>query len=91
MSKQLNEPEAWREIARRISERGCVRYGLCAEANCLWTSERISLYTVIDMERRIAQHVLPHEYKWAYEPGTELEARILAALWLALEAEEGTP
>ena len=88
MSKKLNEPEAWREIARRISERGCVRYGLCAEADCLWDSERISIHTALDMERRIQQHVLPHEDKWAYKPGTEPEARILAALWLALEAEE---
>jgi hypothetical protein len=88
VSMKLNEPEAWREIARRIAEKGCVRYGLCAEADSLWHSARISIYTVLDMEERIGEHVFGYEGNWAYKPGTEPEARILAALWLALEAEE---
>jgi hypothetical protein len=35
------------------------------------------------------RHYLGNNQWWAYRQGTNREARALAALWLALEAEEG--
>ena len=90
--RRLTEPEAWREIARRIAEGEWNNRGLCAEISDLCDEGRLSLVIEWDMEDRIKRHLdarkngWPHN--WAYECGTEPEARILAALWLALEAEE---
>jgi hypothetical protein len=88
VSKQLNEPQAWREIARRIAEGKWRKLGLCAELCDLCDERLISCFMMCDMEDRINQHVRRHGGYWAYKPGTEPEARALAALWLALEAEE---
>ena len=92
MSRYLTEPEAWQEIARRIAEGEWVGCGLCAEIEVLHDQRRISLYMVLDMEERVESHLYfklwAYEQMYAYEPGEEEEARILAALWLALEAEE---
>ena len=88
MSKQLNEPEAWREIARRIAEGEWNKAGLCAELCDLCVENRISCFMACDMEDRINSHLDTRLGCWAYERGTEPEARILAALWLALEVEE---
>ena len=89
MSGYLTEPEAWQEIARRIAEGEWNKAGLCAELCDLCVENRISSWFVMrDMEDRINSHLDTRLGCWAYERGTEPEARILAALWLALEAEE---
>ena len=88
MSNFLTEPAAWREIARRIAEGRWDRLGLCHEALVLRWGKRIYGFTEAEMRRRIRYHI--NGEMWAYRHGTEPEARILAALWLALEAEEET-
>lgn len=89
MSNCLTEPEAWREIARRIAEGRWDRLGLCHEALVLRWGKRIYGFTEVAMRSRIRSHL--NTEMWAYRYGTKPEARILAALWLALEAEEETP
>lgn len=86
MSNYLTEPEAWREIARRIAEGQWEGFGLCHEDSMLRWEERISASTHIAMRARTRFYL--NDNLWAYPPRTEPEARILAALWLALEAEE---
>ena len=90
--RTLTEPEAWREIARRIAEGEWRKMGLCYEVVALRiVGGRISEKQCNRMGCRIEQHIAVHEAyatDWAYKPGAEPEARILAALWLALEAEE---
>ena len=82
----MTEAEAWREIARRIVEGEWSRKGLRREA--------LNLYhptPIVDFETAQAMHVRIYKHVSAggvYEWGTEPEARALAALWLALEAEE---
>lgn len=82
----LTEPEAWREIARRIAEGEWNNMGLCTELYDLCGENLISGFMRCDMEDRIHFHLDGRVRDWAYKPGTEPEARILAALWLALEA-----
>ena len=84
------EPEAWRYIARRIVERKWLKSGLCHEVWQLFDAERIEWRTWLTMKKRITRHlvVLGKNGDYAYPFGTEPEARALAALWLALEAEE---
>lgn len=86
MSNYLTEPEAWREIARRIAEGEWGEIGLCSEVVALNSDLRICPSTAVAMRSRIRSHL--NIERWAYRHGTESEARILAALWLALEAEE---
>ena len=86
MSGYLTEPEAWLEIARRIAEGQWMAAGLCHEVVALHLEGRICTSTEDDMWRRI--HFRRHTKTWAYPRGTAAEARILAALWLSLEAEE---
>lgn len=88
MSNYLTEPEAWQEIAQRIAGREWRKLGLCAELYDLCDEELISDFTMCHMEDRVESYLNRRLSCWAYEPGTEPEARILAALWLALEAEE---
>ena len=86
-ARYLTEPEAWREISRRIVEGEWARYGLCHEACLLRFSSSISGKTLTTMEHLDdAPWVYPPPY--AYPPSKEPEARALVALWLALEAEE---
>lgn len=90
----LTEAQAWRKIARRIVERKWRTRGLCFEAYRLYNGEvgGISGATYIRMTDRIDENLRVHpdttEDGHAYPPGEEPEARVLAALWLALEAEE---
>jgi hypothetical protein len=88
VSGYLTESEAWREIARRIAEGEWNKAGLCAELCYLCVENLISGFMMCDMEDRINWHLDTRLGCWAYKPGEEPEARILAALWLALEAEE---
>ena len=88
MSNYLTEPEAWQEIAQRIAGREWRKLGICAELYDLCDEGLISWFMMCDMEDRVESHLDTRLRGWAYEPGTEPEARILAALWLALEAEE---
>jgi len=88
MTRQLREAEAWREIARRIAEREQMRFGLCDQAWLLYeTGRQISLGTYWAMYDRVRHNMKPFR-TYAYPPGTHREERILAAIWLALEAEE---
>jgi hypothetical protein len=83
---QMTEPEAWREIARRIVEDEWARCGLCREVWFLYMERGIM--RSIRMLKRVKDHLDAAGLIWAYPEGTEREARALAALWLALEAEE---
>jgi hypothetical protein len=83
----LNEAAAWREIARKIVEGEWGRYGLCREINVLLLEEKtIDKEVAWTMVRRLRTYVKWHV--WAYPQGMEEEGRVLAALWLALDAEE---
>ncbi len=68
----MTEPEAWREIARRIAYKGWKAHGLNKEVRSLLEQALVTTETAQAMVSRVAMH----------------EARALAALWLALEAEE---
>jgi hypothetical protein len=93
MPKPMKESEAWRIVARRIEKARQMPcgFGLCDEMFRLlygdmtywsYSEARAMSYT----NPRIAVHIGRKDY--AYQPGTEWEARCLAAYWLALEAEE---
>ena len=87
MSKQLNEPEAWREVARRIAEEEERRhFGLWGEIIWLFADACIDANTM----ERMRDRVIPRHASWGWDDtnNMEPEARILAALWLALEVEE---
>ena len=87
----MTEAEAWREIARRIVEGEWLRLGLCFEAVELEWKGDVTHATRMDMCKRACRHALCSSSRHnghAYRAGTEPEARALAALWLALEAEE---
>jgi hypothetical protein len=89
--RPMTEPEAWREIARRIVEGEWEGVGLCREVVELKWQGVLTDNTRIAMLRRALNHVFFSSNRHdghAYFAGTEREARALAALWLALEAEE---
>lgn len=90
----LDQPDAWREIARKIVEGDWQKYGICMEVWALWVDDRITHTTYRQMIQRVEGHVeLHHEVSWgshaayAYRKGEEAEARAFACLWMALEAE----
>jgi hypothetical protein len=95
----MTEAEAWREVARRFAL-AIAPYGLCYEIAELCDFEKVSESAYRTMSERVDEHL--GGAKWAYEPravqgcwdiehdySEHREARCLAALWLALEAEEG--
>jgi hypothetical protein len=89
--RTLTEPEAWREIARRIVEGEWEEFGLCLETEKLEDENMVTGKTCAAMRIRVCDHVACCDsaiFGWAYSVGVEPEARALAALWLALEAEE---
>lgn len=90
--RKLTEPEAWREVARRIAEWRVLMFTLSAEATKLFfLSDKISHRTLDKMYDRLAAHHDAAEQcggATRYDVGAKPEARILAALWLALEAED---
>lgn len=96
--KQLTEAEAWREIAANI-EKGAWEYrGLCLEANNVTAEVRGVPGAGLrgDMRLRVVTHMKEMEETFVdstgsagyfAEPG-EADVRVLAALFLALEAED---
>jgi hypothetical protein len=91
----LSEPEAWREIARRIADGETkMPIGLCHEAQGLAFAGMCSSTLAGAMIDRACDHAVLSNYDrrtqtmYAYPPGKQRGARVLAALWLALEAEE---
>lgn len=83
----MTEAEAWREIARRIVERKAMGSGLYHEAWKMWTDGNVPRFVLASMHRRVDAHMRSGQ-SYAL-PGKQIdEARILAALWMALEAEE---
>lgn len=92
----MKESKVWRMVAEKLDDGQDFR-GICYAKTFvldnLFVSGMLSHRTynlMYDaMNNHIGQHVADHtKYAYAYPPGTEREARILAALWLALEAEE---
>ena len=87
----MTEAQAWREIARRIVDRQWSRLGLCREVWNLLRPAPLPRETARTMIARATRHVESSGKdigEYVYPEGTEREARALAALWLALEAEE---
>ncbi len=87
----MTEAEAWREIARRIVEGEWDQYGLCREVADLQVQRRITGEKASAMHINVLSHLIQTSSRlhgYVYPEGTEPEARALAALWMALEAEE---
>lgn len=94
----LTEPEAWREIARRLVEDDVYNLplGLCLLVHHLCWDGSIDPSTRRRMGLRVQDYLQGRVYAYAYRTATRYEsyvnkyreARALAALWLALEAEE---
>lgn len=84
----LTEPQAWREIARRIVEGEWAMEGLCFEGTRLWLQSRISDSTEIAMWKRIKPHTAHALDRYLAPPGEEPEARALFALLMAEIAED---
>lgn len=86
----MKESEAWREVARRIAEEGLLEWGgICSVAHRVTSENGVPFSGLLTMVNRAMAHVRLHDGGFfAYPPGTHAKERILAALWLALEAEE---
>jgi len=91
----MTEAQAWREIARRIVEGEWHKKGLCYEAWRLLREDQVCPSTEGVMFQRANLHVQEligvsdtRILAFAYPPGSEPEARALAALWMALESKE---
>ena len=86
----LTEPEAWRCIAERIASGQWGRFGLCDEVSGLYFNDDITRHTKNAMERRLDTHLEASgvdQFGYFDEVGVG-DTRVLAALWLALEAED---
>lgn len=95
--RMLSEKQAWREVARRIAEGEWAHCGICNEVWELDAAGLISPERAERMEKRAAVHASrsPHRMRFAsvggwfaYPMGSDADARILAALWMALESED---
>ncbi len=93
----LSETEAWREIAERVAASGLHGAGLCFAIHRLFDTNRITIPVYRQMQSRVQVHADASEHRYqvgpyagwfAYRPGRERAPRILAALWLACEAED---
>lgn len=93
----MTKPEAWREVARIWAEREeGWRLGLCSCVRLLYYRDKIGVQTYCHMRERIDSHLGNRiwAYNWRSNESNDhyadrhREARTLAALWLALEAEE---
>lgn len=97
--RALTEAQAWREIACRIAEGEWSKLGLCAEVEALEDDGLIS-YTLgsrmhtrilrnMDVDGRAGLGTIPWERDAGYMAfAGEVDVRVLAALFLALEAAE---
>lgn len=88
MTRPLTEGEAWREVARMEFDDEIGSGGLCFLVADLHDAKAIRTRTREAMYRHIDEHL--DGAAWAYEncdPHAH-EARCLAALWLAHEAED---
>jgi len=83
-ARTMTEPEAWREIARRIVEGEWNSYSMYSLVFALFWMDALSAATLEAMELRIASHLRLSAVPVISTP----DSRALAALWLALEAEE---
>lgn len=101
MSHYLSEPRAWREIAERLA--GDRDYFLCHALKTLSgfyfdSVRQISPETEERARRRLAAHIRSYLPQWVNGPvyviadsmtdDEERNARVMAALWMALEAED---
>jgi hypothetical protein len=89
--RTMTEPEAWREIARRIVEGEWSRFGLCREVAGLQVQRKITEEKASAMAINVLSHLMEtssRRHGYVYPEGAEPDSRALAALWLALEAEE---
>ena len=90
----LTEPEAWREIAKRMDRRRWWGTGLCREVNLIVNEGRVDITTGWAMNSRVSAHLrlgpacAGYAYPLHEEMGEGRQARILAALFFALEAED---
>lgn len=84
--RRMGEARAWRHIAANVEQAERIDYGLCWEVRELWCESAISDRTRAAMDRRVYAY-LPRFESWA-GPHGEWKWRVLAACWLALEAEE---
>ncbi len=80
----MTEPEAWREIARRIVEEEWRGYGMYTLVFALYSTGVVTPATGKAMELRVSSHL----FISAVPTDSTPDSRALAALWLALEAEE---
>jgi hypothetical protein len=91
----MNEPQAWRHIARKIERGRWFRSGLCWEVITLYDRGYIEYEMRDRMRDRVKAHMpVSQAYfdsrgngPWLVEPG-EAGPRILAAYFLAHEAED---
>jgi hypothetical protein len=94
----MTEAQAWREIARRIAEGEWYHIGLCAEIDniapcncgipgCILGAENplVSVQISRRMRSRLSNHL--EGAPWFDDRGVA-DTRVLAALFLALEAED---
>jgi hypothetical protein len=97
VKKQLTEAQAWRAIAEKLLTQGYVQWGLCKEvARITVRTEDEHLYAPMTARLEAHLHSYPERYgaynpgegEWAFPRGECHEERALAALWMALEAEE---
>lgn len=101
--RSLTEVQAWREIARQFAEpeahRASAGTGLCWAVKALYDTYQITSETNSDMHARIDDHMrasgggILDEFgngPWAFEPSDDdaKSVRVLAALFLALEAKD---
>ena len=82
--RTMTEPEAWREIARRIVGGEWWGYFMYTTVFALYSTGAVTKATAQAMEARVASHLLSS----AMQMDGTANSRALAALWLALEAEE---
>lgn len=100
MRRQLSEAEAWMEIARTVDalKPEAEEYYLCQHIREFGNRDRVSIETERRMLTRLRYHmdysiVLAWDSHFAGEPWAEQTAqdrRVLACLFLALEASDGT-
>ena len=86
----LTEAQAWREVARRFVERDdrAAGDGLCIAVAEIAREKAISVARYGKMKGRVRSYMLADEhYAYPYPWSEHIDARALAALWLACEAE----